>query len=339
MAVTYAWRLDADKYSYIVSPVDENGEYEEGFLSEFPLTGVELASIATTSESLFGENVQGGFDAYMRAFDAMRANIENEWGVMDLLSADVYYNVDAAHCADLRGVGIKGIKYLGGIKRSDSNQNMGGVPNGDIGTYDTSILQGAPGTYSVYGVFLEDQEEGSAPENIFLVSNAFDPYDSEGGDYNFVTQNEYEEGLDKLQQQMMTSDANLMNAIITNVSRLTSEINELKEGGVDGDFKSQLDDLEMRVVELERKLIDYGDLAKRIDELELALGAIETTEVLKFEKANGEGGTKGLHFVMYDEDSDDGILYISDSIKMHYNTMTNAHEVYSENGFFEDEIK
>ena len=113
MAITYAWRLDANKYAYIIGP---KGEY--GYASSVPLSGNELATVAKTSNELFGEGGSEGFSGYTEAFNGMLKAIQDKWEkedvkYYDLLSADVYYNVDAATCADLRGVGIRGIRYLG----------------------------------------------------------------------------------------------------------------------------------------------------------------------------------------------------------------------------------
>ena len=143
MAVTYSWRLDSDKYAYIVPPVEELAEVSSGtsliygYLSKVPLSGDLAHQVATRAEELFGKDSDGGLDKYIEAFSAMEKKIgvastgiytqklfdgsveeEFEWPNathFDLVSADVYYNIDAATCADLRGVGISGIRYIGSI--------------------------------------------------------------------------------------------------------------------------------------------------------------------------------------------------------------------------------
>ena len=156
MAVTYAWRLDTNKYAYLVPPVPfedivENDEdsgfsneewYAYGFLSNTPLTDYFMRNVGTTAENTFGQTEDGdsNLSLYERAFEVMLAKVKKasenkywqrlngddddelvDWRGMsgvDLLSADVYYNIDAKECADLRGVGIKSIQFLGSIEGS-----------------------------------------------------------------------------------------------------------------------------------------------------------------------------------------------------------------------------
>jgi hypothetical protein len=103
-----------------------------------------------------------------------------------MLSADIYFNVDAAQCADLRGVGIKGTKYLGSIPKTTYVTNnsitqeeiigvelddmaylpagtshvvTGLTSNGEITTKQTTIQPGIPGYVDVYGIYLTDNIE------------------------------------------------------------------------------------------------------------------------------------------------------------------------------------
>ena len=176
MAVTYAWRLDADKYAYIVSP---KGEY--GYVSESPLASTDLNTVALTAAQLFGENGKQGISGYNEAYKAMLEKISKQWDGLqyaDILSADVYYNVDAADCADLRGVGVKAIRYLGAC---DANKWDPVNPswNPSIEQYDCGNIQGK---FSVYGIYMEDQEitSNATPENIFAVYNGANGENADG---------------------------------------------------------------------------------------------------------------------------------------------------------------
>ena len=79
MAVTYAWRLDANKYAYILSPGDgltPNQRY--GYVSETTLVGDDLNTVAQTANSWFGENGSQGFSGYKQAYNAMIEKIKNQ---------------------------------------------------------------------------------------------------------------------------------------------------------------------------------------------------------------------------------------------------------------------
>ena len=236
MAVTYAWRLDSDKYAYILPPytlvsaTTKNGAVYNstpdnwlnyGFLSNTPLTDYFLRTVATNAENQFGKNNPSGLSNYTTAFNCMvekigaaaqtgetwyiqqgqlqaSADTINNWTGMqhaDLLSADVYYNVDSADCADLRGVGIKGTRYLGSIPGNTTmtedylsgNINGHSLDNlsyvaagtqytGNTITYSTSgsgiteytvdIQPGIPGFTDVYGIYMNDNlEDGETVEN------------------------------------------------------------------------------------------------------------------------------------------------------------------------------
>ena len=174
MAITYAWRLDANKYAYILGPNNE-----KGYASNNPLSGDQLASVAKTANERFGEEVKSGFTAYVEAFNAMKTAIKTQWPDenvenYDLLSADVYYNVDASTCADLRGVGIRGIRYLGTCDRDKWDPDK---PSWNPQAKPSAWSQ-IQGKFSVYGIYMEDQydddgklSDNPTPENIFAVYN------------------------------------------------------------------------------------------------------------------------------------------------------------------------
>ena len=57
MAVTYAWRLDANKFAYILSPEEGLiGEERYGYVDNHPLIGEDLTLIAQTANEWFGED-------------------------------------------------------------------------------------------------------------------------------------------------------------------------------------------------------------------------------------------------------------------------------------------
>jgi hypothetical protein len=133
---------------------------------------------------------------YLKAFNKMVSKIKAEWGLdeIDLLSADVYYNVDASECADLRGVGIKGIRYLGAATEVDNNgKPISFSPNVSLTlTNGDGVVIPNPmigGKFSVYGIYMEDQydKDGNlkadiSPENMFLVYNGANGAQGEGGE-------------------------------------------------------------------------------------------------------------------------------------------------------------
>ena len=183
MAVTYAWRLDANKYAYLIDPTVTGNTIEYGYVDEAPLNGAQLASVAQTCNTLFGEGGRLGFTGYTEAYNAMIEKITDEWGdaqFYDLLSADVYYNVDASQCADLKGVGIRGIRYLGASTAYDPEN-----PSWDPSIKQTGTTELA-GKFSIYGIYMDDQDyewdDGSTltPERIFAVYNGKNGTDLNG---------------------------------------------------------------------------------------------------------------------------------------------------------------
>lgn len=213
MAVTYAWRLDSDKFAYIVPPENLSGDAISniyGYLSKQPLSGNSLKKVADTAQERFGRD--GGKAEYLTAFTKMEEKIrkacsnegyrqagelikwDSDLEYADMLSADMYYSVDAQNCADLRGVGIKGTMYLGSLP----NPEDGGIEPTNVSYYasgarvnNITILPGLPGYTDIYGIYLTDQIENendaveaatSAPEYMFVVRNGKDGAQGERGE-------------------------------------------------------------------------------------------------------------------------------------------------------------
>lgn len=262
MAVTYAWRLDSNKYAYILPPykleagTDVSTEY--GFLSNAPLTDYFLRTVSTTANEKFG--VEGSLEDYLAAFAAMEEKIGlaetgvyhqiGEYGgeetfsgwtgmkYADLLSGDEYYNVDAESCADLRGVGIKGTRYLGSIK--DDNNKGVDINNMPYQAASETVRAGMPGYIDVYGIYMEDNPAMEDP-NSGVIKNA--------PEYMFVIRN----GKDGAQgPQGEKGDEN------------TNDLSEYAK-------KTDLDVLSERVDELAYEIskLDLDTILQRIGELEL----------------------------------------------------------------------
>ena len=184
MAVTYAWRLDANKYAYILNPdklkenITNNDSY--GYVNEYPLSNEDINLVGENANKMFGEGANKTESAnnkqkYVEAFGIMEGLIKEKWGDYDLLSADVYYNVDSANCADLRGVGIQSIRLIGVANPPETKgtvtiESLKPDPTADIKT---------PGAYLVYGVYMADQDikdidnvkDLPTPESIIVVRN------------------------------------------------------------------------------------------------------------------------------------------------------------------------
>ena len=228
MAVTYAWRIDANKYSYLNAnnnKIDGNNIYT----SSSPLAGDKLQEIAEGVELL-------SLDEYISKFNEMEAEIKNRWGkeveYLDLLSAEVYYDVDSYDCANLKGIGISGIKHIGQqIKGEIVRTNNRCQPN----------------TIDVYGVFLDDDNKNGSvtPDNLLFVYNGKDASDIDGlatdeelydlkkyVDETFVTKEEF-----KSYKQSITTELNSIREAINGInitpevdnSALLKEIQTLKD--------------------------------------------------------------------------------------------------------------
>jgi hypothetical protein len=294
MAVTYSWRIDTNKYAYIVPPltlttstsseVDTTDWSKYGFLSNTPLTDYFAKNVAKKAEETFGKNATNGKTEYLKAFDAMYRKIqaasENDYkqklsggtqetfdwrgmGSVDLLSADMYYDVDAAQCADLRGVGIKGVRYLGSQVASktfvdtvgaDASgvdlDNLSYVPAGtETSVYykgannleelkTITVRPGVPGFVDVYGIFMNDQtnsdgdiENTTTPESIFVIRNAKDGVPGAQGTAG--SQGETGSVPDSVTEQLSALDAKIT-SLETSVTTLLTSYNTILTGGWDG---------------------------------------------------------------------------------------------------------
>lgn len=278
MAVTYAWRLDANKYAYILSPeqgLTETDRY--GYVSETPLVGDSLNSVAATANEWFGEGGTKGFSGYVAAYNAMIEKIKTKpnWGdakFYDLLSADVYYNVDSANCADLRGVGIQGIRYLGASADYDpANPSW----NPSIQQTDTINLAG---NFSIYGIYMDDQDNDDptnlSPERIFAVYNGRNGADMNG---NF--------GTDVLQEMLegeITRSTTADSEHGRDIATLKSDVATLKS---DVDDLSQLSggDLSGLLTTISGLTATIGNLQEQINDLRGDLEAIKNP-------SSGSGG-------------------------------------------------
>lgn len=288
MAVTYAWRLDSNKYAYILPPyelkagTDVSTEY--GFLSNAPLTDYFLRTVSTTANDKFG--AKGSLEDYLTAFAAMEEKIGlaeagvyhqiGEYGgeeifsgwtgmkYADLLSGDEYYNVDAESCADLRGVGIKGTRYLGSIPFDSANDLTGinltdftYIASGDSATTYTWVLNevnnewekqkveipfvraGIPGFTDVYGIYMDDNLDDkdsvsgttNTPEYMFVIRNgSYGPQGPEGPVYDM--EDGVSAGLAKQKDLealsgTVTTLKNEVERIDDNVTRLTQYYNTI----------------------------------------------------------------------------------------------------------------
>lgn len=273
MAVTYAWRLDANKYAYLVDP--EKGTY--GYVSESPLNGTQLATVSKTCNEFFGEDGELGFSGYKNAFEEMVKKINNKWNTdgaefYDLLSADVYYNVDASYCADLRGVGIRGIRYLGASKEYDPNN-----PSWNPSIKQTNTTELA-GKFSVYGIYMDDQNDDEtsnlSPERIFAVYNGSNGTDLTG---NFGT-DDLQEMIEAEKQIRADADTKHEN-LITDLRHDVDALSHLSCGDLSG-LMTTIESLNDRIVALESA---KTDLEEEINELRSELEAIK-------DPSSGSGG-------------------------------------------------
>lgn len=284
MAVTYAWRLDSDKFAYIVSPSGVNG-----YVSEVQLTGSDLKRVAETAENRFGNGGSYGLSGYTQAFIEMERKIATKWPNLeyaDMLSADMYYNVDAQNCADLRGVGIKGTMYLGSLP----NPEDGGIEPTNVSYYasgasvnNVTILPGLPGYTDIYGIYLTDQIENendvvsaatSAPEYMFVVRNGKDGADGtengEGGELIEKLQKEFRELIEKLQKDI--------DALDSRVSSIEKEVAELSASI--GDMKKLIDEK------------GYDTIINNITDLQKNVKTINE-KITKLQPGTGGGSTGG----------------------------------------------
>ena len=281
MAVTYAWRLDSDKFAYIVPPENLSGDAISniyGYLSKQPLSGNSLKKVADTAQQRFGRD--GGKTEYLTAFTKMEEKIRKacsnegyrqdgeliKWDSdlenADMLSADMYYNVDAQNCADLRGVGIKGTMYLGSLP----NPEDGGIEPTNVSYYasgarvnNVTILPGLPGYTDIYGIYLTDQIENendaveaatSAPEYMFVVRNGKDGAQGKKGEKGESGAN----GEDVTELiQTVTELSGSVATLSGSVASLETAMEDFDKGtwsGITTDLKSLND----RLTEIEKRL-------------------------------------------------------------------------------------
>ena len=342
MAVTYSWRLDTNKYAYLLPPdelesgtsvpsEDEN-EYTEddylryGYLSTTPLRDYFAKSVATKAEELFGKDttIDNPLGEYQKAFNIMLSKIkmaDSEEGYTqimgdevipfvwegisnyDLLSADEYFNVDAVSCVDLRGVGIKEVKYIGsipcdkvysegGIEELESpvdiNGNLNGIylkgteapitylKEGNNGVYndetgEITIRQGIPGFTDVYGIYMDDQgdsngdiTEDTVPEKFFIIRNGKMGPQGEKGDTVAAAK---DINLGDLEDRIIALEGALNTLQNTTIPAITGALNTLMGENWD-EWKNPLAGLTGLVNSLNTQINGDNGLAKRVSELE-----------------------------------------------------------------------
>lgn len=304
MAVTYAWRLDSDKFAYIVSPSGASG-----YVSDVQLTGSDLKRVAETAENRFGNGGSSGLSGYTQAFIEMERKIAVRWPNLeyaDMLSADMYYNVDAQNCADLRGVGIKGTMYLGSLP----NPEDGGIEPTNVSYYasgasinNVTILPGLPGYTDIYGIYLTDQIENendaveaatSAPEYMFVVRNGKDGADGtvngEGGEL-----------IDNLRKEFL----GLIEGLQKQIDDLDSKVSSI-EGDVE-ELSASIEDMEILLSEK-----GYDTIIRDITTLQQEVKSInDTISAFQPDSGGGSGGSTGGGSISVDSITgiDDG-LYI-----------------------------
>lgn len=288
MAITYAWRIDSELFAYIVPPESKTDEQGYGYISKTPLIGEDLLSVKNQAEWEFGPDTDDGSINYLRAFNEMVGKLKGDpWYLdnIDLLSADVYYNVDASECADLRGVGIKGIRYIGAATEVDSNgkpisfspnvpltiANSDGVeiPNPMIG-----------GKFSVYGIYMEDQydKDGNikadvSPENMFLVYNGANGLQGEGGEDISTSLEEY-----------VNNQINAVSELIlANTNAITTLEGQIEQVSDFATFQTVINTMQTLQATISGLTSANEELFERIEELENELEGIKNPDV-------GDGG-------------------------------------------------
>lgn len=362
MAVTYAWRLDSNKFAYIVPPYDLTGNTvsnEYGFLSDTPLTDYFLRAVATTAESKFGKNGVQGLSGYTAAFAAMEQKIAEAatanghtqqgkdiptpqtfsgWTGMehaDLLSADVYYNVDSEDCADLRGVGIKGTRYLGSIRgdaatdgsiSSANLENMTYIPSGSSATTYTWVLNrttneweksivdvpvvqpGIPGFVDVYGIYLTDNLEGDetvettnqTPEYMFVIRNGgYGPQGPQGDP--LVIDGEIEASLTtKAEFNALSSEVSTLktavSAVTNNMETLTQYYNTISLDNINN-LIVMVSNLQKQLSRLEQYLFGFElpDVTTDTDDGGLPGGGTGKIQIVPLGLVSGDSVSNGYN--------------------------------------------
>lgn len=288
MAITYAWRIDSELFAYIVPPESKTDEQGYGYISETPLIGEDLLSVKNQAEWEFGPDTVDGSINYLRAFNEMVGKLKGDpWYLdnIDLLSADVYYNVDASECADLRGVGIKGIRYIGAATEVDGNgKPIAFSPNVPLTiTNEDGIVIPNPmigGKFSVYGIYMEDQydKDGNiktnvSPENLFLVYNGANGAQGEGGENIYDSLETYvNERIADVQDEIIGINEDIID--LNNKIELVSDF---------ATFENVIYTLQALQATISGLTSANEELFERIEELENELEAIKDSDV-------GDGG-------------------------------------------------
>ena len=288
MAITYAWRIDSELFAYIVPPASKTDEQGYGYISKTPLIGEDLLSVKNQAEWEFGPDTVDGSINYLRAFNEMVGKLKGgPWYMdnIDLLSADIYYNVDASECADLRGVGIKGIRYIGAATEVDSNgKPIAFSPNVPLTiTNDDGVVIPNPmigGKFSVYGIYMEDQYDNDgniktnvSPENLFLVYNGANGLQGEGGENIYDSLEEYvDERIDSVDEQITE--------INNTIDQLEDKIELVSDFAT---FENVIYTLQALQATISGLTSANEELLERVEELEDELEAIKNPDV-------GDGG-------------------------------------------------
>lgn len=324
MAITYAWRLDANKYAYLIDPTtDEGEEIEYGYLTDYPLTGENLDKIAQITNARFGEGGTEGFSGYISAFNAMKDKIrqKEEWQnaeYYDLLSADVYYSVDSANCVDLRGVGIKGLRFLGTATPDETFDinNPSYNPNGKV--TDTNVLL-------VYGVYMDDQNDdptkGDTPESFFVVKNGANGEDYESG----IDLGQLEEEL-KTEIHELNNHDNELSDKLEQLEQRVDAIDTIDNGDVQG-FKNDIDSIKSSILDLSNKL---DEALRKIAELEDYVNRNNNNDDTDGGSVNwGEVDNETAYKIVVTDGM--GNFYQAEDVSLQNDA------IYSKNGFYEEE--
>lgn len=344
MAVTYVWRLDSNKYAYLAPPMDikeqsdcpsgvtEDDWQKYGYLSNSLLTDYFLKNVSDKS-AFIAEN----FDEYEKAFNIMLRKInlakseeegfkqqidgENEiktfdWGSLEYIelgNADVYYEMNSITQSDLRGVGIKDIRFIGTIKSDDAYiKDMASDLEGyddespkelsragsyiDINYLDTDrnektesikVKPGIPGCMDVYGIYMKDQNDNEVPEMKFYVRNGkHGPTGVQG------------------KQGELNPNVVTIEAFNTEIGNINNDINELKE-----DFNSSQNNIRTLLAFIQN-LNGETDLINKLNNIEKSIVTLDSKiqdlqaqiNILN-NNPSGDGTTLEIHKLKQDGDS------------------------------------
>ena len=261
MAVTYSWRITPNIYAYIT---DKDGL--EPFVSEIgPVDSAENKSIAAQAKIKYADDSTNGLKKYIADFAKMESKIRETTGLanIDLLSAEMYYDVDSAACATLKGVGIAGIRYIGAITSLDANAGGPNDWNDVVQLLDSGVERGIPGNTDVYGIYMADDDSltndnkdddyQTIPEEIFVIRNGKDG----------IVDNER---LDNVEAQVNSIEENTNDALTEFSSQLNEFENRLNQVKPDltqdevDEIRNDLASLKLRVTTLETDINQIKDL-------------------------------------------------------------------------------